>query len=243
MITCLTNPNNLFNYFSTWLRITGWISRWAVSRKTFWWIFLSGPVLIWSLVSRFELPPLILFASVLTYLLPAAILMGWPDSELKRKLSAILHPSHIGCQVLLVSEISLPLLSGIIPSVIILSSISGLSMNVHIPWQTWVVIPFSALSAVSLILIIENYCRFSGRIVYLILVACQAIGNEFTHSQLFRILLFPGYVLQSISWSQTAETGNLIHGDTYMILSVVQGLLLLFFTLKIVKEKQYSVTE
>lgn len=237
----MINRHNLSSYLSIWARITGWMLRWAFSRKTFWWTFLSGPVLIWSLVGHFETSPLLLSASTFSYLLPAAILMGWSDSELKKKLSVILHPAQIGTRVLLMSEIILPLSAGILPSVIILIFLSHLSMI--IPWQTWVIVPFSALSAVSLILIIENYCSFSGRIIYFILVAGQAIGRVFISSQMFRILLFPGYILQTVQWAQSTEKHLLIHGDTYMILAVVEGFALFLFMLKVMKVKQFSVIE
>ncbi len=235
----MTNPG-IITYLSIWLRTTGWMSRRVLRRKTFWWISLSGPVLIWSLIGHFETSVLLLFASTLTYLLPASILMGWTDSELKKRLSVMLHPSNIGTQILLVSEITLPLLAGILPSLIMLFSLAHLSVT--IPWQSYVVVPFSALSAVSLILIIENYCRFSGWIGYFILVASQALTGGFADSTLFRILVLPGYTLRTVLWAQPGQSSS-IHGDVYVMLAVVEGLVLLFLMLKIMTEKQYSAIE
>lgn len=205
------------------------MSEWAAHRQAFLWILLAAPVAAWIFPGQTRIDPLTLSISCIAYAAPAAFLIGWPGSHSRKALVELLFTSKAGKISLLLPEISLPFLAGVLPS-LILAALWGMRLDA-IPWQLWVVIPFSTMTAVSLLFILEEYLPFSGRILFLMAFLSQAITAAWTLSPVFQVLVPHGYILWTLRWAE--GNGAAFHGDIYVFFAVLEGIGLLLLALKI----------
>lgn len=203
--------------------------QWAVHRRAFLWILLAAPVSAWIFPGQTRIDPLTLSISCIAYAVPASFLIGWPGSSARRALAELLFTSKAGKISLLLPEIVLPFLAGVLPS-LLLAVLWGMKLET-IPWQLWVVIPFSAITAVSLLIILEEYLQFSGRILFLMAFMSQAVTASWTQSPIFQALVPHGYILWTLRWAEGYETA--FHGDIYVFFAVLEGIGLLLLASRI----------
>ncbi len=204
------------------------MSEWAVHRRAFLWILLAAPVAAWIFPGQTRIDPLTLLISCIAYAAPAAFLIGWPGSSARKALAELLFTSKAGKVSLLLPEIALPLLAGALSS-LVLAALWGMRLDT-IPWQLWVVIPFSTMTAVSLLFILEEYLPFSGRILFLIAFMSQAVTAAWTLSPVFQLLVPHGYILWTLRWAE--GNGAAFHGDIYVFIAVLEGIGLLILAIK-----------
>lgn len=205
------------------------MSEWAVNRQAFLWILLAAPVAAWIFPGQTRIDPLTLLISCIAYAAPAAFLMGWPESTARKALAELLFTSKSGKVALLLPEIALPFLAGVLPS-LVLAALWGMRLDI-IPWQLWVVIPFSTMTAVSLLFILEEYLPFSGKILFLMAFMSQAVSAAWTLSPVFQLLIPHGYILWTLRWIE--GNGAAFHGDIYVFFAVLEGIGLLLLASRI----------
>lgn len=201
---------------------------WAVNRRAFLWILLAAPAAAWIFPGQTLIDPLTLSISCIAYAAPAAFLIGWPGSPARKALAELLFTSKAGKISLLLPEIALPFLAGVLPS-LALAALWGMRLDT-IPWQLWVVIPFSTMTAVSLLFILEEYLPFSGRILFLTAFMSQAVSATWTLSPVFQLLVPHGYILWTLRWAE--GNGAAFHGDIYVFFAVLEGIGLLILAIK-----------
>ena len=216
-------------HLRVWIRVLKLMSEWAVHRRAFLWILLAAPAAAWIFPGQTRIDPLTLLISCIAYAAPAAFLIGWPGSPARKALAELLFTSKAGKISLLLPEIALPFLAGVLPS-LILAALWGTKLET-IPWQLWVVIPFSAMTAVSLLFILEEYLPFSGRILFLIAFMSQAVSAGWTLSPVFQLLIPHGYILWTLRWVE--GNGAAFHGDIYVFFAVLEGIGLLLLASRI----------
>jgi hypothetical protein len=206
------------------------MSEWAVHRRAFPWILLAAPVAAWVFPGQTRIDPLTLSISCIAYAAPAAFLIGWPGSSARIALAELLFTSKAGKVSLLLPEIALPFLAGVLPS-LMLAALWGMRLD-SIPWQLWVVIPFSTMTAVSLLFILEEYLPFSGRILFLMAFMSQAVSAaSWTLSPVFQLVVPHGYILWTLRWAE--GNGAAFHGDIYVFFAVLEGIGLLLLASRI----------
>lgn len=210
------------------------MSEWAVHRRTFLWILLAAPVAAWIFPGQTQIDPLTLLISCIAYAAPAAFLIGWPESTARKALAELLFTSKAGKISLILPEIALPFLAGVVPS-LILAALWGTKLET-IPWQLWVVIPFSTMTAVSLLFILEEYLPFSGRILFLMAFMSQAVSAAWTLSPVYQLLIPHGYILWTLRWVE--GNGASFHGDIYVFFAVLEGIGLLMLASRILSKMQ-----
>jgi len=195
--------------------------RHALASEASWWI-LAGGILAALLLSRFTgIAPVLPGAMVWT--VPWALLTGWPSSRVRTGLVAQLDLTWAGRGSSRPAEILLPAVAAAVPAVLY-CYVTGLYGLMYVPWQTYVVIPFSALLASSAILIVETRYVYRGRAFLVLLYSAQFLHSPGTG--VAGLLILPGYTLYSLQWGNGAESG--IHGDTWMALAVFTGLLMTY---------------
>ena len=190
------------------------------------WIFPAAPFIAWLLPGQASIPVYPLMISALAYCGPAVFLLGWTGSEERQALLRILFGTRAGKYSLVLPELLLPFLAGAVPAS--LTVLLGPAGRAGVPWQLWVVIPFSSLTAVSLIILMDRYLGISGKIVNLLAFMSQASCASWTLSPLFQLLLPHGYVLWTLRWMK--DSGGAFHGDIYAFVAVLEGIGLLFPT-------------
>jgi hypothetical protein len=205
-----------------WLCTGQLLLRRAAHSESFWWIIAGGPLSA-MLLTGFSNPATNL-PSALVWTIPCALIIGWPSSPVREGLVAQLGLTWAGRGATKVPELILPtLISSAI--VMLYCYVSGLYGLIFVPWQTYIIIPFSALLASSVILIIETRFALRGRTLLCLLFAGQFLhvpgSGGFTE-----LLLLPGYTLFSLTWGNGRPTGS--HADTYMALAVFAGVLMVY---------------
>ncbi len=168
--------------------------------------------------------PAIVLLSALVWTIPCALIIGWPSSPMREGLVSQLVLTWVGRGATKIPELLLPtLISSAL--VMLCCYLSGLYGLFFVPWQTYVIIPFSALLASSVTLLIETRFTFRGRALLSLLFAGQFLhvpgSGGFTE-----LLLLPGYTLYSLMWGNGKPTGS--HADTYMALAVFTGVLMVY---------------
>ena len=103
--------------------------------------------------------------------------------------------------------------------------ICGLYGALFIPWQTYVIIPFSALSASALFLLLETRMFPTGRVLCSLLYASPFLLHQGS-GKATEVVLLPGYTLYTLLWGNGIHAGY--HADTYMALAVFSCLILVF---------------
>ena len=211
---------------------------WAVHKREFLWIIIAAPVSVWIFPGQTRVDPLTLSISCIAYAAPAAFLIGWPGSSARNALAKLLFTSKSGKISLLLPEIGLPFLAGVLPS-LTLAVLWGMRLEA-IPWQLWVVIPFSVITAVSLLIILEEYLKFSGRILFLMAFMSQAVTASWTSSPVFQTFVPQGYILWTLRWAEGYETA--FHGDIYVFFAVLEGIGLLLLASRILSRMPANST-
>lgn len=219
-------------YLRICFRVFRLMSEWALRRQAFLWILLVAPVAVWIIPGQTRIDPVLLSISCIAYAAPAAFLIGWPGSHARKALAEMLFTSKAGKSTLLLPEIMLPFLAGALPS-LGLAALWGIQIQ-SIPWQVWVVIPFSSITAVSLLFILEIHLPFAGRILYLLAFMLQAVTASWSLSPIFQLLDPHGYILWTLRWAEGGNTA--FHGDIYVFFAVLEGIGLLLIALKIMSQ-------
>ena len=202
---------------------------WAHRRHSFWWLLLGLPVAAWLLPGQAEVPPLPLAASMAACCIPAALLAGWPSSVERRHLALTLFPSRAGRAGLLVPELAFPILAGSLISAG-LTAIWGSGAG-GVPWQLWILIPFSAATSASLMVVIECMMPFSGRVLFILCSIAQAFRTPWALSGVFQLLIVQGYPLWMMNWH--VGEGAAFHGDVYLFFGVLESIGLLFLAVRL----------
>jgi hypothetical protein len=209
------------------------MSEWALRQQVFVWILLSAPLVAWILPGQTTVPFLPLIISCITYSGPAAFLVGWRESDARNDLADTLFQSKAGKYSLILPEILLPFLAGTLPA-LGLAAIWTTKMG-RFPWQLWVVIPFASLTAVSVTILLEKYVKQTGYILNLLAFMLQASAASWTLSPVFQLLIPHGYVLWTLRWIE--GSGAAFHGDIYVFFAVLEGIGLIFLTVKVLSSK------
>lgn len=215
------------------------MSEWALRRQAFIWILLAAPIIAWILPGQTSIPFLPLAISGITYCGPAAFISGWYRSSARSSLKDILFSTKAGRYSLVLPEIMLPVLAGVLPAL-------GLALlwtagRGGFPWQLWAVIPFASLTAVSLTVLLEKYLDQTGHIINLLAFMAQASAASWALSPVFQLMLPHGYVLWTLRWIN--GTGAAYHGDIYVFIAVLQGIGLLFLTVKALSDSEIESSD
>lgn len=227
-------------YLRITLSVFRWMSRWAVSREYFPWVALGAPLAAWLLPGGGSLPPFPFAVSAVTWCLPASIMAGWACSGDRKALSGILTGSVAGRTSLVVPEMTLPMLAGSLPAVLLL--LAGSGGGDGIPWQVWTVAVFSPLTALSAVVLLEKHLGRSGYLLGLAGFMAQASTASWAGSGVFRILVPQGYPLWTIEWAGGSE--GPLHGDVYAFFAVLQavGLSILAFRILLGEGNREDIT-
>ncbi len=214
------------------------MSEWALRRQVFIWILLAAPIIAYLLPGQTAVPFLPLAISCITYCAPAAFLAGWRCSKARNDLADILFYTKAGKYSLILPEILLPIMAGALPAL-------GLAAlwtagRGGFPWQLWVVIPFSSMTAVSVTVLLEKYLNQTGYIVNLLAFMAQASTASWVLSPVFQLMIPHGYVLWTLRWIDGG--GASFHGDIYAFFAVLEGIGLILLTAKILSDSglEYS---
>lgn len=201
----------------------------CTGRPEFWLILFAAPVAAWLLPGRESLPVLPLAASAAAYALPGAVLLVWVRSGTRGGLASFLFCSRAGRNGLLVPELAFTAIAG-----------SALSAGLcwvwqltgsPVPWQTWAMLPFCALTASSLVSLSENRFPLTGRTVLLLGFLLQASDAPWSSSPVFQLGVPQGYILRSAEWAAGGSAA--IHGDIYLFFSVIESIGLLLLAVKL----------
>jgi len=205
-----------------WFHTGHLMLRQAIESGSFWWIIIGAPIAA-MLLDGFS-HPLLSFPSALVWGIPAALITGWPSSDSRKGLRAQLALTSAGSRAVRVPEIILPaILSS--AAAMLLCYICGLYGAFFIPWQTYVIIPFSALSASALLLLLDTRMHAPGRVLSSLLYASPFLLQQ-SSGRAAEVVLPPGYTLFTLLWGNGMHTGY--HADTYMALAVFSCLILVF---------------
>ena len=207
---------------SIWLRTWQLMLRHAVGSEASWWILAGG--LLTALLLSGVSGVVTAIPSALVWTVPWALITGWPSSPVRKGLVAQLELTWAGRGATRIPELLLPTFLGTLLG-ILYCYLTGLYGVIYVPWQTYVIIPFSALLASSAVLLVETRYVYRGRALLGILFAGQFLHDP--GAVVAGILLMPGYTLYSLQWGNAA--GTVIHGDTWMALSVFTGLVMVYF--------------
>ena len=212
--------------------VLGVMWRWATRRWAFPWIFLAAPLALLLIAGNDPGDVLPLLISCVAYTGPAAFIAGWRRSRTRRRLAGLLYPSVAGRSTLVLPEVLLPVLAGALPSLGLLVAWGDISGPV--PWQLWTVVPFAAVSAMSITVILERYLGPSGDALNLLAFMSQGAGAQWALSPVYQLLVPHGYVLWTLRWAEGA--GAALHGDIYVFVSVLGGTGLLILAIRILGE-------
>ena len=215
------------------------MSEWASRRQLFIWILLAAPLIAWILPGQTAVPFLPLTISCITYCGPAAFITGWRCSSARDDLAAILFRTKAGKYSLILPEILLPTIAGVLPAL-------GLAAlwtagRGGFPWQLWVVIPFTSLTAVSMTVLLEKYLDQTGYILNLLAFMAQASTASWVLSPVFQLMIPHGYVLWTLRWID--GSGAAYHGDIYVFFAVLQGIGLILLTAKVLSDSGMNYTD
>jgi len=204
------------------------MTEWALKRPIFIWILLAAPVIAWILPGQTVTPFLPLVISCITYCGPAAFLVGWRESHARKNLADILFQSKAGKYSLILPEIILPFAAGTVPALGLAAV--WMAAKGGLPWQLWVVIPFASLTAISVTILLEKYLNQTGHTLNVLAFMTQASAASWTLSPVLQLLLPHGFALWTLRWADGA--GAAFHGDTYVFVAVLEGIGLMFLTVR-----------
>ncbi len=204
----------------------------AMRREVFPWIALGAPLAAWLLPGQATIPVMPFAISAVTWCLPAAFMAGWPGSADRRALAGLLHGTRAGRYSLIIPEMTLPLLAGSLPALLmVLAVYSG---GKGVPWQIWTVIPFASLTAASATLLLDRYLGTTGNLINLTGFMAQASLASWSGSGVFQLLVPQGYTLWTIKWAD--GSGVALHGDIYAFFAVLEGIGLAILSFRVLSQ-------
>lgn len=151
--------------------------------------------------------------------LPLAVSWGWQASEERRGL-ALLCARHSGAMNrLAAAEILIPALAGVIPGVLAVLTAG------RVPWQIWLVLPFTSLTAGSAGYLLERTAPRAGAVLMALYWVWSFLGLR-AEPGLGSLLFVPGHP----AWVMAQRTGA-PHSDGFVAVSAVLalGIVYLFF--------------